>query len=60
MSAPKNAITLKEDLVDGGKDLGYFKCQGCGYRGHGSELLCTDDSEMLWCPICETACWVWE
>ena len=55
MSAPKNAIPLKHDLEDGGKGLGYFKCQGCGYRGHGSELLCVDESDMLWCPICDTA-----
>ncbi len=60
MSAPKNAIPLKHDLEDGGKGLGYFKCQGCDYRGHGSELLCVDETDMLWCPICETAAWVWD
>ena len=60
MSAPKNAIPLKHDLEDGGKGLGYFNCQGCGYRGHGSELLCVDETDILWCPICETAAWVWE
>ena len=60
MSAPVNAVVLKDVLVDGGKDLGCFKCQGCGYRGHGSELLCVDDSETMWCPICKTAGWEWE
>jgi len=60
MSAPKNAIPLKDDLEDGGKGLGYFQCQGCDYRGHGSELLCVDETDMLWCPICETAAWAWE
>jgi hypothetical protein len=60
MSAPDNAIPLEEELKDGGKNLGWFLCQGCGYRGHGSELLIVDDSKTLWCPICESIGWAWE
>ena len=60
MSAPKGAIPLEEELQDKGKELDMFQCQGCGYRGHGSELLCVDDSETLWCPICESIGWAWE
>ena len=60
MSAPENAIPLKEELKNGANDLGWFRCKGCGYSCHGSELLCVDDSETLWCPNCETVAWAWE
>jgi hypothetical protein len=60
MSAPENAISLEEELKDGANDFPWFQCQGCGYRGHGSELLCVDDSNTLWCPICESIGWAWE
>lgn len=42
------------------KDLPKFKCNGCGYSGRADELLAEDDNETLYCPICETADWIWE
>lgn len=59
MSAPKHAIPLEEDNPSW-KSLGRFTCQSCGYQGKGQELLCVDESETLWCPVCRNAGWVWD
>jgi hypothetical protein len=38
-----------------------FTC-ACGYSGKAGELLTEPDgdNQMLWCPVCETASWVWD
>jgi len=58
MSAPDNAISLAEENPNWKKRHLKFKCS-CGYIGHMSELLCVDDDETRWCPICRTSGWVW-
>lgn len=61
MSAPDHAIPLSKENVDWETaNLSDFKCFGCGYKGKGCELLCVDESETLWCPICRTSGWVWK
>lgn len=61
MSAPDHAIPLSEENPNWKKEKGFpdFKCP-CGYEGRGHELLCVDESETLWCPVCRTSGWVWK
>lgn len=63
MSAPDDAITLKEELADWPENLDElrFKCP-CGYRGMAEELLVdsTGREDTMWCPVCRLSGWVWE
>jgi len=58
MSAPEHAKPIGQP--DEG-ELPDFKCECCGYKGNGSELLGIDPDEnsTLWCPVCDTANWEW-
>jgi len=58
MSALDTAIPLAEENPNWKEVNLEFKC-GCGYRGHVSELLCVEDNDTMWCPVCLTAGWVW-
>ncbi|KKM17255.1 hypothetical protein LCGC14_1677560 [marine sediment metagenome] len=58
MSAGKNAIPLIEGNKKWKDKLPGFICN-CGYSGKGHELLCEDDDTTMWCPMCETAGWIW-
>ena len=60
MSAPDNAIPLKEENPDWAGQLPGFHCPACNYSGMGEELLCTDDDDTLWCPMCRTSGWIWD
>lgn len=61
MSAPENAIPLSEENPEWtGCDLPSFTCTCCEYEGEGHELLCVEDNDTLWCPICGSVDWIWD
>ncbi len=64
MSAPDNAITLREDVkfnpIEGDESLleTSVKCV-CGFKGNAGDLLCTQEETTMWCPQCKTSAWQW-
>jgi len=69
MSAPKHAEPLgtegwqnKDGTPCDMKDLPNVVCEGCGWKGHVSQLLAVDPDEnsTMWCPQCRTAAWVYD
>lgn len=37
-------------------------CEGCGWKGHTTDLLCVDPDEntTMWCPQCGTSSWLYD
>ena len=70
MSAPDNAKPLGTDgwEVAGEKltpeealrNLPTVTCEGCGWKGHVTELVAVPDEETLWCPQCGGSCWIYD
>ena len=59
MSAPDDAITLGEESSGWKKVDLNFTCF-CGHKGRVSELLCVDDDETVWCPVCKASGFTWD
>ena len=60
MKAPKDAVSLATEnpkLVNGLTEN--FCCVDCDYVGQGFELLCVENSKILWCPKCGSDDWLW-
>lgn len=51
MSAPSHAVALREENQNWAELSATVAC-ACGYRGSMYELLCIEEDETLWCPVC--------
>ena len=60
MNAPKNAIPIEEENPAEAKAPTLNYTCSCGHKGNVKELLCVEDSDTLWCPVCRTADWTWD
>lgn len=63
MSAPEYAEPLGEDGWNCSLDeLPTVTCEECQWNGSVKDLLGVDpdENEMMWCPVCRQATWVYD